>query len=129
MTVTARRYVIVALFRALDVGAEFDRTHWPAHVTLVSNFTTGASIARLAATMRRVLAPKQPLQLEFGGTEMFGRGRDIPVRLVRSESAIALHEELIAALTRGRPHRRRRTLVLARGLSTPCDAHASLWGR
>lgn len=101
MTVTARRYVIAALFRSLDVDTAFDRTQWPAHVTLVSNFTTEASIARLAATIRRALASKRPLQLEFGDTEMFGRDRNIPVRLVRSESAIELHEELIAELTVG----------------------------
>ncbi|QAY60338.1 GNAT family N-acetyltransferase [Microbacterium protaetiae] len=94
-----RRYVIAAMLNGMEVGTEFDRTQWPAHVTLVSNFTTEASTAKLAAKMRRALAPERPLQLEFGDTAMFGRDRDIPVRLVRSESAIGLHEELIAELS------------------------------
>lgn len=93
------RYVIAAMLNGMEVGTEFDRTQWPAHVTLVSNFTTEATNANLAATMRRAFAAERTLRLEFGDTEMFGRDRDIPVRLVRSESAIALHEELIAALT------------------------------
>lgn len=94
-----RRYVIAAMLNGMEVGTEFDRTQWPAHVTLVSNFTTEASIAKLAAAMRRAFAPGRPLKIEFGGTEMFGRERDIPVRLVQSECAIELHEELIAELT------------------------------
>lgn len=68
-------------------------------MTLVSNFITEASVAKLAAAMRRVLASERPLQLEFGGTEMFGLNRDIPVRLVRSEAAKTLHQELVAELT------------------------------
>ncbi|PZO62938.1 MAG: hypothetical protein DI498_14435 [Paracoccus denitrificans] len=94
-----RRYVIAAMLNGMEVGAEFDRAQWPAHVTLVSNFTTEASIAKLAATIRRALAPKRSLELEFGDTEMFGPDRDIPVRLVRSESTLELHEELIAELS------------------------------
>lgn len=96
---TSRRYVIAAMLNGTEVGTEFDRTQWPAHVTLVSNFTTDASVAKLTATMRRALAPARPLKLEFGDTEMFGRDRDIPVRLVRSECVIELHEQLIAELS------------------------------
>lgn len=39
-----RRYVIAAMLNGMEVGTEFDRTQWPAHVTLVSNFTTEAPI-------------------------------------------------------------------------------------
>lgn len=47
------RYVIVALFDAVDVGATFDRRRWPAHVTLVSNFVTAASVDELTGAVRR----------------------------------------------------------------------------
>lgn len=96
---SSRRYVIAAMFSGADVGAEFDRKQWPAHLTLVSNFTTEAPVESLAGVMRRVLSSERPLQLEFGGTEMFGPNRDIPVMLVQSESATTLHQELIAELT------------------------------
>lgn len=95
----ARRYVVAAMFRGMSVGAEFDRKRWPAHVTVVSNFTTNAPVETLATAVRRVLIAERPLPFEFGDTAMFGPDRDIPVRLVRSESMTKLHDELVTELT------------------------------
>lgn len=99
MTGIARRYVIAAMFSAMEVDAEFDRKHWPAHLTLVSNFTTKAAAAEVGAAMRRVIALVEPLQLDFDRTEVFGPNRDIPVRLVQPASVAALHQEFVAELT------------------------------
>lgn len=94
-----RRYVVAAMFSEMTVGAEIDRKQWPAHVTVVSNFTTDVPIETLAAGMRRVLAVERPLPFEFGDSALFGPNRDIPVRLVRSESMAKLHDELVTELT------------------------------
>jgi GNAT superfamily N-acetyltransferase len=95
----ARRYVIAAMFSGMDLGAEFDRKQWPAHVTVVSNFTTDVPVETLAAGMRRVLAAERPLPFEFGDSAAFGPNRDVPVRLVRSASLTKLHDELVTVLT------------------------------
>lgn len=95
----ARRYVVAAMFSEMNVGAEFVRKLWPAHVTIVSNFTTDAPVQTLAAVMRRVLTAARPLPFEFGDSAMFGPNQDIPVRLVRSESMVKLHDELANELT------------------------------
>lgn len=93
------RYVVAAMFSEMTAGAEIDRKQWPAHVTVVSNFTTDAPVETLVATVRRVLTAEGPLPFEFGDRAMFGPNRDIPVRLVRSESLATLHHELITELT------------------------------
>lgn len=95
---TVRRYVIAGVFDGLEPGVEFDRKHWPAHVTLVSNFVTDAPARTLAAAMRRIVSNERPLRIELGEREMFGPDRDVPVRLVRSESLADLHERSIAEL-------------------------------
>ncbi|GAA2972734.1 ribosomal protein S18 acetylase RimI-like enzyme [Microbacterium terrae] len=52
----AHRYVVVALFDPISVGTVLSRRRWPAHVTLVSNFTTEASVDLLHDTVRAAIA-------------------------------------------------------------------------
>lgn len=95
----ARRYVVAAMFSEMNVGAEFARELWPAHVTVVSNFTTDAPVETLAAVTRCVLPAERSLPFEFDDSAMFGPNQDIPVRLLRSESMAKLHDELVTELT------------------------------
>ena len=88
------RYAVVALFRHAEDGASFLRSAWPAHVTLCSNFVVDASADDLVSAVRRSGALSAPLVVQFGGTSLFGRNRDVPVRLVAEGRASALHSDL-----------------------------------
>lgn len=92
------RFVIVALFENLEVGARFGRDRWPAHVTLVANFVTDAAPGAIADATRPAASAQSSMVLALGGVDRFGPGRDIPVRLVMSESARELHHALADAL-------------------------------
>lgn len=92
------RYVVVGLFDVIDVGATFSRRHWPAHVTLVSNFVTAASVDDIAGAVRRAGALDAPLRIEFEGVDLFGPNRDIPVRLVVPGRVAEVHRRLVDRL-------------------------------
>lgn len=89
---------MVALFDRLDVGTTFSRRRWPAHVTLVSNFVTAASVDRIAEALRQAPGLDAPLRIEFGGRAKFGPDRDIPVRLVLPGRITELHRHLVDEL-------------------------------
>lgn len=50
---TKRTYVVVALFTPMAVGTSFNRSSWPAHVTLASNFLTDATVDELELAVDR----------------------------------------------------------------------------
>lgn len=91
----SERYVVVALFEPIAVGTTFSRRAWPAHVTLVSNFVTTASVADLVEVLPRVEKATSDLRVEFGGLDRFGPHRDVPVRLVLPNVAEELHRSMV----------------------------------
>jgi hypothetical protein len=88
------RFAVVALFRPAEDGGSFGRSAWPAHVTLCSNFVVDASADEVVSAVRRSGALSEPVVVQFGGLSMFGRDRDIRVRLVVAARASALHRDL-----------------------------------
>ncbi|WP_127473745.1 2'-5' RNA ligase family protein [Microbacterium sulfonylureivorans] len=88
------RWVVVALFEPLAVGTTFDRSAWPEHVTLASNFALDVPVACLIDAVLRACRPAGPLLVEFAGGALFGPDRNIPVQLVRSTAIVALHHGL-----------------------------------
>lgn len=95
---TGEQFVVVALFESLESGTSFRRSAWPAHVTLVSNFTTTESVDAIVTAIERVVALDGALTVEFGGSDLFGPRRDIPVRLVVDAPVVAFHRRLATAI-------------------------------
>ncbi|MDL9981569.1 2'-5' RNA ligase family protein [Microbacterium candidum] len=89
-----RRYVIVALFDPIPAGATIDRRRWPAHVTLLANFSTIADEADVVARVGDAVGDLASFDVELGAADWFGRHHDVPVLLVRSKEAVRLHERL-----------------------------------
>ncbi|MDR7189540.1 2'-5' RNA ligase [Microbacterium sp. BE35] len=87
-------FVVVALFRPVGAGTSFDRREWPAHVTLVSNFSVTEHGDRLARTVSEVCADHGPLSVRFAAHAMFGRDKTVPVQLVDSADLHEMHERL-----------------------------------
>lgn len=87
-------FVVVALFRPVEVGASFDCREWPAHVTLASNFAVTDYGDRLARAVSKACADHEPLSVRFAAPAMFGRDQTVPVQLVESADLHEMHERL-----------------------------------
>ena len=91
-------FVVVALFRPVDVGASFDRREWPAHVTLASNFAVTDHGEGLARAVSKGCADYEQLSVRFAAPAMFGRDPTVPVQLVESADLHEMHERLAELL-------------------------------
>jgi len=89
-----RSYAVVALFDPLDIGTTISRRVWPAHVTLASNFTTGAIPDRIVELVAGAASAAEPLSVRFGEQALFGPNHDVRARLVDSEESVSLHMRL-----------------------------------
>jgi hypothetical protein len=87
-------FVVVALADSVEVGSSFQRTTWPAHVTLASNFLVNETDDRVASAVSEACADCGPLSVRFGTRALFGRDRDVDVQIVESAQILALHERL-----------------------------------
>jgi hypothetical protein len=87
-------FVVAALADSLEVGSSFQRTTWPAHVTLASNFLVNETDDRVASAVSEACADYGPLSVRFGTRALFGRDRDVDVQIVESAQILALHERL-----------------------------------
>ncbi|MEY9953363.1 2'-5' RNA ligase family protein [Leifsonia sp. EB34] len=94
---TAVRFAVVALFAPLDVGTSIARSAWPAHLTLVSNFTAEAPPERVVGVVRDALIDP-PVAARLAGRAMFGPRGDVPVQLVEPGPFPGVHEALAAAV-------------------------------
>jgi hypothetical protein len=89
-----RRYAIAAMLEPIQTDVRIDRKRWPAHVTLVGNFVTGARPSEIMAAVERAHACEEPLQIVFGHLAQFGVRGDISVRLVVSDGPARLHRRI-----------------------------------
>ncbi|MGZ0710904.1 2'-5' RNA ligase family protein (plasmid) [Coraliomargarita sp. W4R53] len=86
-------FVVVALVDPLEVGSSFNRTKWPAHVTLASNFLVNET-DEVASAVGEACANQGPLPVRFGASAVFGRDRNVAVQIVESAEMLALHEQI-----------------------------------
>ncbi len=84
----------MALFEPIDVGERFERSQWPAHVTLASNFLTREPVEQVIDAVRNANVVDRPLTFRFGRRAQFGRHRDVPVRLAESLHVDDVHRDL-----------------------------------
>jgi 2'-5' RNA ligase len=90
------RFVAVLPLAPLAVDDGFSATAWPLHVTIVSNFTTDATVERIGTELS---TNATAMDVEVGGEAMFGPRENVPVSLVRhSEPLATLHRALVARL-------------------------------
>lgn len=94
------RYCVVALFDALDIGHRFERSEWPAHVTLASNFVVSAAVDQIIAAVRDAMGVDRVLAMHLGECALFGPRADVPVRLVTSAQVDRVHRGLADRLDR-----------------------------
>jgi lincosamide nucleotidyltransferase A/C/D/E len=81
--------------RPMAIGGWIDRSRWPQHVTVCSNFRCGPNdVDALAAILRRVAAAISLPAVIVGGDALFGPGGDVSVQLVESEDLHRLHGAL-----------------------------------
>lgn len=92
------RYVVVALFAPLEVGASISRARWPAHVTVVTNFVTASPVEVVEGVIRETVALDAPFVVHLEGRDLFGPNRDVPVLLVRPGRLDELHGRLVDVL-------------------------------
>ena len=97
---TERTFVVVALFAPMSVGTSFNRSRWPAHVTLASNFLADATADELNGIVGRADVSSKPLSVQFTQLAQFGPNRDVPVRLVQSDRVSILHNRLADGLAK-----------------------------
>ena len=93
-------FAVVALFAPIEVGTAVPRSAWPAHLTLVSNFTVQAPPERVIEVVRDALADRPPVEARIAGRAMFGPSSDIPVQLVEPGPFPGVHEALADAVER-----------------------------
>ncbi|MGU3645358.1 2'-5' RNA ligase family protein [Microbacterium sp. C23T] len=91
-------YVVVALVAPLAVGVTFSRREWPLHVTLAPNFVLDGSRDEVVRVIADACVDQAPLPVRFSADEMFGRERNIPVRIIESAEIDDLHQRLANAL-------------------------------
>ena len=89
-----RRYAIAAMLEPIETDVRIDRKRWPAHVTLIGNFVTGAPPSEIMAAAERAHACDDALVIDFGERAQFGVKGDIPVRLVVSDGPARLHRRI-----------------------------------
>lgn len=94
------RYVVAALFEPIGVGTSFNRRAWPAHVTLAANFRADVAVDAIVHAMRQSGAATEPIETRFSGNALFGRDRDVRVRLVDSARTVSAHTALADRLQR-----------------------------
>ncbi len=87
-------YTVSAVWEPIPVGTVIDRMTWPAHVTLASNFVVEVPGDDVVLAVSAADVAGQSIVVTFGGLEMFGPNRDIPVQLVMSEQAVRVHGRL-----------------------------------
>lgn len=97
-TETLGRFMVAALLDPIAAGTTFDRTAWPAHVTVLSNFRTSASAADVASRVVAADLATHPLGFQLGRHALFGANANIPVLLVQSEEFRRLHERAAGAI-------------------------------
>lgn len=85
---------MVALFEPLDAGVTISRAAWPAHITLASAFITSAPIERIIGAVESADPLAEPVIARFGTSALFGPNRDVPVLVVQSAQATAVHGRL-----------------------------------
>jgi hypothetical protein len=93
-----RLLALVLPLAALPVAAPFLRREWPAHLTVLSNFLSGATDDEVARTVEPVLAAAGPVHGRVREEAWFGTDSDVRVRLVESAEARALHGSLLDAI-------------------------------
>lgn len=88
------RYTVSAVWEPIATGTIIDRRVWPAHVTLASTFVVEVPGEEVVRAVSAADVASAPLVVEFGGVDLFGPDRDIPVQLVVSEQAVRVHGRL-----------------------------------
>jgi hypothetical protein len=91
-------YTVSTVWEPIAAGTIIDRRVWPAHVTLASNFVVEAPGEDVVLAVSTADVASAPLVVEFGGVDLFGPDRDIPVQLVVSELAVRVHGRLAEEL-------------------------------
>ncbi len=91
-------YTVSAVWESIAVGTIIDRKRWPAHVTLASNFVVEVSDEDVVRAVGAANPASQPMVVEFGGEDLFGPHRDIPVVLITSDRVSAVHARLADGL-------------------------------
>lgn len=94
------RFSVMALFEPIDVGAQFRRSAWPAHVTLAANFLTAEPVEQVVSAVQEANVVVHPLTFRFGERALFGERGDVPVRLAESGHVDAVHRSLADHLHR-----------------------------
>lgn len=92
------RFSVMALFEPIDVGEQFRRSAWPAHVTLASNFVIAEPVEHVVNAVREANVVDRPLTFRFGERAQFGEHGDVPVRLAESRHVDDVHRELARRL-------------------------------
>lgn len=93
-------FAVVALFEPVVVGTSVHRSAWPAHLTLVSNFATGARRDDVMEVVRDAVKDHPPVEALIAGGAMFGPAGNIPVQLVERGEFARAHEALADAVER-----------------------------
>lgn len=93
-------YCVAGLFEAIEVGATFQRSAWPAHLTLVGNFalTVKDPLGTIAAAIRDANVLGDPLDCVLGERAIFGSDQNVPVLLVKTPEVRTIHERLVHRL-------------------------------
>jgi hypothetical protein len=72
-----------------------DRSHWPAHITVVSNFRADLSgIPAISHAVRATATRLPPFEVVLGPTALFGTEGDVPVLLAEHAFLHQLHESI-----------------------------------
>lgn len=90
--------VLVLPLMPPPVGATFQRTRWPAHLTVLPNFTTSLTPDDILDRLSPVLRSAEAVRGLVGDDAQFGPRGSIRVRLIESPGAAALHAALLDAL-------------------------------
>lgn len=94
------RVVVVIPLEPLRAGTRFAVREWPLHITVVTPFSTHASLDDVARLIAETSAAVASFEVTAGEGALFGRRHDIPVTLVEHDARLTdLHEALVGALT------------------------------
>lgn len=82
----------------LPAGATFHRSRWPAHLTVLANFTSPLTPGDILDRLRPILRSTEPVRGLVGEDAQFGPSGSIGVQLIDSSAAAALHAALLEEL-------------------------------